>query len=380
MDIESQINSLRLKFTQNHEREAGLMELQTLINNQFPQLITPFMTVLAAYQKNENENNQGIISGSVYNLTFNQSIQRFNALMDRILEEERRLYGDNAEGINELSIFQCDRRNIVKHFDQRFEEKEDWGHHIQFYLIYAQKYAQPESLVKRLISSLKEEKGSVKFGDLDSNAVRHIEIGRGDNNKDGPYFFRKAFNKRIKPQVKLLEQFDSNVDQHYPRFQGAQYLPFAYAINYHPESFSVVKHLINWLLNTFCNLKSPSRRYVFFLIIDPKEINESPPKRSGWFNRSKKRNITANDQKTFQLLKEFEQGDERMTVLPQLTKIRLEDIEDWYRKYESNEIKRDEKIREIVQNLGGGDSWDMSHVERELDKLVQEILNQKFGI
>ena len=63
-----------------------------------------------------------------------------------------------------------------------------------------------------------------------------------------------------------------------------------------------------------------------------------------------------------------------------MTKVQREDLDNWFQFYENNQTIREEKVNQLIKDLGGGTEWHMSDVEKELDKIVREYQNEEMGI
>ncbi len=378
MDLRAKIQAIRMQISMPDKVSRAFSDLEKLLRKEFPVLLTSFMTQKASYQKNEQEFLDGVIRMEDHRIEYRKVVKALNHLLDRILEADRKLsIGDLHKG-SDLSIVSCDRKEVLKQFSLSFDRKEEEGRRSFFYLISGQRFSQADSLVKRLITTLKEDKISVKYTGFDQILIREIDIGRGDNPKDGYYFFRKAFNKQIRPQVKTLDTFARNIDRHYPAYQGAIYVPFAFRINFQEESWTNVKRLIQWIATEFAVLRNESnRKFVFFLIVHLKETIGRRRNRKIWFSSGRRKPA----QKLFlEKLQTLDVPDLGITVLPPLSRVSLADLDDWYRHYEPNEALRVQKLEQLVKSLGGGNQWDMSYVEMELARVVSEFRERKFGI
>ncbi len=122
--------------------------------------------------------------------------------------------------------------------------------------------------------------------------------------------------------------------------------------------------------------KVDDRVFIFFIIVNLTDRRRN--KRESWFGFGKRRKSFAD--KLLPMLEPLESLETGVTVLPPLARVAYEDLDDWYKAYESNEALRVRKLEEIIRNLGGEGPWDMSYVELELEKVVREYQNKRFGL
>ena len=377
MDLRPEIQSIRMQISMPERVEVAFSRLEQILLQHYPELLTSFATHQAAYHKNEFENIEGTIHTQVYRVEYRKVIRAFNHLLDRILAEERRLSGAGIRKGSDLSIVSCDRKDIIKRFSISFDTREEAGVHTIFYLLTGRKFGQADSLVKRLITTLKEDREGVKYPGFDQIVIRDVDLSPGDSLQDARFFFRKAFNRNLRPQVKSLAEFAVNIEQSYPAYRQSVYLPFAFRVNFSENDLNTVEALIQWLVTDFCRADQTARRkFIFFFILNRKG---DARRRSiwPWFRRQGGKMSFREYQRK---ILSWQNPEEGIIVLPNLSRVKYEDLDDWYKHYEPNEALRTEKLRQLVRDLGGGSEWNMSQVELELAKIVRAYQERKHGI
>ena len=378
MDFKPEIQSIRMQISMPERAEDAFSRLHQLLEQQYPELVGLFTIHQAAYRKNEQENIEGTIRIEDYRVEYRKVIRAVNHLLDRILLEENRLAGATLRKGSDLSVISCNRKEIIKRFSISLDTAEEAGRNMAVYLLMGRKFGQADSLVKRLITTIKEERQAVKYAGFNQIAIRDIDLGSEDRIQDACFFFRKAFNRHLRPQVKSLADFARNIELKYPAYRRADYIPFAFRISFYEANLPLIESFLQWLAGNFCRLddERERRKFVFFFVLRRKEETEHT---SIW-SRIVKKNRRMAFRVYRQKVLSWQNLDDSIVVLPNLARVRYEDLDDWYKHYENNEALRTEKLRELVRNLGGGTEWNMSQVELELEKVVRAYRDRKFGI
>ncbi len=385
MDTQDTIKNIRRFIRRPDKLPEAFDLLENLLQEQFAHRIPEFASLRVSFFKNETDWNSGLgtIEREVYMLEFRRAIQALEELLTAILREEKRNSGQNMEMGSELSKVSCDRAEILKRFWRSFDEREDAGLFQHFYFLNAQAYGEADSIVRRLIANLKTEKKQVKFSGIHKVNIRKIDLAPADSLADFQHELRRAFNRGLYPQVRNLAEFIENIDATYPAYKRALYLPFVFDVELQASCWERlgVKGL-RWFIQEFCKLSAPAdRRLVYFFIIETAKAKTELQMRNGCLSLGqKKENKPPVSDLTIQLESLTEIDLQRVTILPPLKKVVRADLDDWYDFYEPNQVKREEKVEELISRLGGGEAWHMSHVEKELAQIVETYQNAKMGI
>lgn len=282
----------------------------------------------------------------------------------------------NVELISLSAPHRCDRRNILNAFDFYCSQLTKAGNALQCYFLANQKYGEVESLVKRLITHLKEEHSSqkVKYIGWDEIVTTHITFERGTKEDVFRFSLQKAFNRVLTADVASLAEFASSPP---PAYESFEYLPFAFKIRLVAGTWeSGGESALVWFLKEFCKLSANSPKKVFLFVVLELE-NETTQSFMRFFGGSKPA-ITSFDAINY-LAEKFELSS-FCRALPALEQVDKNDLLDWYSQFEKNEKMREQKTNELIARLGPGDTWHMSDVEPELKKIVEQAQEQKHGI
>ncbi len=302
----------------------------------------------------------------------------YQPLLDALDERIRALRQPhkNLQITGELAAHCCDRREILSRFDARRERFTQDGASLQAYLLADQKYGEAESLVRRLITHLKEDTriDTLKYHSFDQITIELVDFHAGENDEDFRFALRKAFNRGLQQQAASLHDFIQNPP---PAFQPFKYLPFAFKIRMQAEIWEKGgESALEWFVQTFCSLPTDSAKKVFLFFIV--EIS-SPEEQPAWKRLFGKSGPTLTAQDAVNAFAEHPDRRRCCTALPPLRLVDKQDLLDWYRDFEDNEILREQKTQALIAQLGGGDKWPMSRVELELKKIVEQANHTKNG-
>lgn len=384
MVVEDKIKQVRKLLYEENRLPQAFDVLEEVLLFGFEHKQSDLAALRGIYNKNQADFAQGtgIITREAYLLEYRRILKQAGELLDAIIREERLSKSGNARKGADITRFSCDRREIMKRFWRAFDQREEKEEKLHLYFLAGQTYGQADSLVKRIISDLKDEKQQVKFAGLKQLKPMKIIVDPTDSYDDICYEMRKRFNRKLHPQVKLLSEFAQQIDKSYPGFQSAKYIPVFYKLELQHSCWDrAVLKSIKWFAKQFCAIdKSIKRHFVFFFIIS---FNGTPKKekiKKGFLGFGRKK-TTEDVVDVYEKIKTIEQVlPDNITVLPPLTKIKASDLNNWYQFYESNEKVREEKVKALIKKLGGGDSWHMSDVEKELAIIVKEYQSLEMGI
>ena len=303
----------------------------------------------------------------------------YQPLLDALDEHIRALHEahKNLQVTGLLAAHCCDRREILSRFDRRRDQLTAAGAAAQCYLLAYQKYGEAESLVRRLITHLKEElpKNKLKYPGFEKIEIESVEFHTGDNADDFRFALRKAFNRGLQQQVTTLSDFV----QHPPAaFAPFEYLPFAFKILMQAETWEKGgETALAWFVQEFCSLPAQSAKKAFFFFIVELEVAEAPT--PVWKRFLGKNTAAPNTQETLEAFAQHADRKTHCTALPALHLVDKRDLDDWYSQFENNELEREQKTNALIAQLGGGNQWPMSQVEVELKKIVEQANNTKNG-
>lgn len=343
------------------------------------------MPLLSALWLNFNTNRENhiikqTISHDDYTLAMNKIVFSLEELLLKLIKQEEQVDGSGIVFGSELAVVNCDRKKIVRRFLQAFEKKENSRRAGHIYLLHHQRYGQSESLIRRLITNLKQQYPGVKYSGFHQITIKRVEIEPGDTLEDCRFNLRKGFNRGLRPEVGSLAELLEKVHEHYPQFSRSTYVPFVLKIKI-PSSQWASCGLpgIQWFVEEFCALPSRKKQIpLFFLVLDL-ETQAHKSKKSSIFKRFFGDSPEATEQvfdAQQELLQLVKDSSVPCTILPPLMRVREDDLLDWIEVFISNEKEREERVAELVAELGDNpEGWYMSDVERLLKKLVEEFHN-----
>lgn len=361
----------------------ALSRLQVIIDTDFPDQKTTFMPLLADYEAHRRDHLiTQTIEREVYMRAYRRCVQGITELTGQLRQQEERVRGQGVRMDSELAIVNCDRKKILHLFLRRLEKKEEQGAAAHYYLLHDQKYGQSESLVRRLITQLRQERpGKVKYSGFRQIPIQRVDLHSGNELEDHQFELRKGFGRGLNPQPRSLQDMLDKAAAHYPKFHGFTYLPFVLRVEMTVDCWQEQgQEALRWWLTEFCQLPQRQAQVpVVFLIVDLKETEHQPE--SGWrswFGGNKKTETF--DQK--EAVQAFHaQLPEWCTLLPPLMRVKESDLHDWYTAFENNEREREQKVAALVQRLGDSKTgWHMSDVEIELKKIIENQQNAAYNL
>jgi len=361
----------------------ALSRLQGIIDADFPDHKATFMPLLADYEAHRRDHFiTQTIEREVYMRAYRRCVQGITELTGQLRQQDEKVRGQGVRMDSELAIVNCDRKKILRRFLRRFEEKEAQGTAAHYYLLHDQKYGQSESLVRRLITQLRQERpGKVKYSGFRQITIQRVDLHLGDELEDHQFELRKGFGRGLRPEPRSLQEMLDKAPAHYPQFHGFTYLPFVLRVEMPVDCWQANgQQALEWWLKVFCQLSGRKAQVpVVFLIVDLEEAEtENPSGWRSWFGGKKK--TEAFDQA--QAVQAFHaQLPEWCTLLPPLMRVQEADLHDWYTAFEDNEREREQKVAALVQRLGDSKTgWHMSDVEIELEKIIENQQNAAYNL
>ncbi len=361
----------------------ALSRLQAIIDADFPDHKATFLPLLADYEAHRRDHLiTQTIEREVYMRAQRRCVQGVTELVGALRKQEEKVRGRGVQMHSELAVVNCDRKKILRRFLRRFEEKEAQGAAAHYYLLHDQKYGQSESLVRRLITQLRQERpGKVKYSGFRQITIQRVDLHLGDELEDHQFELRKGFGRGLRPEPRSLQEMLDKAPVHYPQFHGFTYLPFVLRVEMPVDCWQANgQQALEWWLKIFCQLSGRKAQVpVVFLIVDLEEAEtENPSGWRSWFGGSKK--TEAFDQA--QAVQAFHaQLPEWCTLLPPLMRVQEADLHDWYTAFEDNEREREQKVAALVQRLGDSKTgWYMSDVEIELEKIIENQQNAAYNL
>ncbi len=382
MDIPQIIQNIRQMLRRPDLIPKAFQELEILLHTHFPHRQSLLTPLVAAYRKNEEDYTVArIIDREYYDREFQRILNGVEKLLETLLEEHQRLSGKGIQLGSELAVVSCNRQEILKRFWLNFEEREKENQPLHLYLLAEQKYDQADSLVKRLITDLKEGRQAVRYPGFDQIEIGELDIGDNEDLEESRFFFRRLFNKGLPAQVRSLHEFADLIDAQLPAYRPYHFVPLAFKLNMTQTAWE--KNgvaTLEWITQSFCRLDtSVGRTFVLFFILNVRKKTARSGLLGGLLGKKKKK--PASEQDIHQALQRFSATcAEPPTVLPPLTLVDREDLLNWYKRYENNQLTREKKVDALIQKLPRGTEWPMSYVEEVLAEIVEEFQNASFGI
>lgn len=364
----------------------ALSRLELLIEDQFPEEL-PLLTPLWANFNTSRDDYMisQTIDREAYMLNVGNVVKSLVELLLKLEGTDEQARGPQVQFGSELAVVNCNRKKILLRFQQAFEEKENTCQPGHIYLLNHQQYGQSESLVRRLVTTLKQQYPGVKYNGFHQINIQRIDIEASDSIEDCQFKLRKGFNQGLRPEVRTLSELLGKVHQDYPQFSRAIYLPFVIRLKMPLSCWEAVGQTgLRWFVDEFSHLPLRGKQIpLLFIILDL--VQEAPKPASKFSLRSL---FQANDTTKVPALDVHEELTSATantsvpcTVLPPLMRISKEDLLDWYQMFEDNEREREEKVQEMVNQLGNSpDGWHMSDVELLLKNIVEEHQNAAANI
>jgi hypothetical protein len=286
----------------------------------------------------------------------------------------------------DLAAISCDRKQLLARFEMSLAKKKHL--YAQFYFLAEQPFGEVESLLKRLVHHLMEDFPKTKPVNHEDIEPVDIDTTSRTNEDEVQFALVKGFNKDFEKssQVQYLKELTEAIPTQHPSLQGYTHFPFLFKINTTEECWQ--NHLqkgLKWFMQDFAQLDKSDYRFVFFFVINLESKKETVKKGGFFESLFKKKNTTPNEvTDIYTLLENFTQPFEQATTLPPLTKVDRSDLDEWYKRYEKNAADRADLVEVLVQKIrtrtGHDEPWDMSYVESELKKIVEEKSNAVYGI
>ncbi|MFZ4427989.1 MAG: CHAT domain-containing protein [Saprospiraceae bacterium] len=291
---------------------------------------------------------------------------------------------------SDMAIVNCNRKEILRQFELGFERAEDSGQSVASFLLLHQPYGESESLVKRLITHLAENRKAVKFPGFDKIDIETVELDGIESRHEAEHFVRKAFNRQLGAnKLRYLNEFIKQMGAgELPPFSNAGYIPLAFNIKFRAAAWpTLVNPLLEWLFADFLKPDAdmpPKQMFVCFFILEPLRQNKGGTTGSSSFLEKlmgkTKTGPTPDDELYRQMMESLLRSSAQIPViaLPKLTKVYRQDLDDWYRPYEPNEAHRDILVGQLIEKLPKStEGWDMSHVEIQLRHIVEAHRNNE---
>lgn len=313
-------------------------------------------------------------------------------------QETARLTGD-------MAMVNCNRKEILKRFDLGFDLAEDLGQPVVSFLLLHQPYGESQSLIKRLITHLDKNREGVKYPGFDKIDIETVDLDFTESRSEAERLVRNAFNRQVGGnKLGSLNAFVKAMEGgEFPSFKHVKYIPLTFIFKFHTTAWqNVFNPLLEWIFTDFLRLEAEiarDRMFVCFFVLEPLRQDKAKATNSSsfWGKLLGQPKVSTNpDEELYLQMKESLHRCITQTpvfALPKLTKVHREDLDDWYRDYESNEAQRevlvDKLIEKILEELSRNapkrfsknmDCWDMSDVEIQLKNIVEAHRNKERGI
>ena len=372
----------------NKGNEPVIAALKTLL----PRNTEPYKILIQIsleQKRNKSREIKGIDAAETIELKKRQLTYKLIEFISTLEEHQLKRSATTFSG--PVAYWSCDRKKILDKFWEDFKNREKSKAKNHFYFLLERHYGQAISLVKRLIVSLNQKREKVKIGNIEQKIPLEVTIKPEFNKKACKTELQKAFNRTLPLQTGILEEqintlaeFVDNIDEHYPAFKGHQYLPFIFKVELENAASweGGLKEGFQVFIDEFCQLPETSAfTCVFFFIIEVQRPKANKSKKKKWFAFGKKEEatiISAEEmQKKVSSIQEI--VNTPVTVLPPLLRVNREHLDDWLKQVLLilNQYDRDKALERLIEDLGGGEEWDMSPVESRLREMMETQQNNK---
>ena len=284
--------------------------------------------------------------------------------------EEQYEMPHQASNTGYYHLVSCNRMDVMANFWRNFQWKETFFYQCQYFFLIGQDFGQANSLVKRIHFELQEYRPGVReivaedfepsfWRTKNSLTVDHLKV-------DLKRLITKTLG--LRHDVHSIEHLTANLDKKYFKLKTYRYIPIAIELKLTSACWQrTVERSLDWLITEFSRLDQPvPQNYIFFIIL--KLTNEKKKGFSIW-SRPRKTNPDV----FRSAIANFADRYNAATLLPQLSHVDHEDIDDWlYNYYEKNQRLRHQKLKGIIGSLKGSGPWHMSDVEIILRKFIAE--------
>ncbi|MEZ5044169.1 MAG: hypothetical protein R2828_30025 [Saprospiraceae bacterium] len=378
-DFRSAIAEIRNLLVRQERIPHAFVRLEQLIQPTFEHYMVLLSPLRVDYNTNHTDH---VIAGTLerdkYLITLKRIVRGLEELINKLSSEYDRLNGQHFAMGSELAVVSCNRKKIIRQFWQRFEQKAAKGQPIMFYLLGEQKYSQAESLVRRLITNLKEEKPAVKYNGFSQITIPLINFLPGDEVEGCRFELRKTFNRGLRPEVPDLQALMSRIDTDYPQLSRHRFIPWVLKFKMPEHCWdSIGAQTLRWFIEQFCRIEGQFKQCLVFFLIVELEPAKTPKtaKPKSWrrlFGGSSSDGAGEAVDLSQELPAIAEKYPQHTTALPPLSLVEEEDLLDWYRDFEPNERVRELKVAEIISQLPPGNVWFMADVERCLRSIIEQ--------
>lgn len=385
-DFKSAVAEIRSLLVRQERIPHAFARLEQLIQPAFEHYMALLSPLRVDYTTNHTDH---VIAGTLnrddYLIRLRTIVRGVEELLAKLSAEHERLAGRNFAMGSELAIVSCDRKKIIQRFWRGFEHMNESGQPALFFLLSGQKYGQAESLARRLITLLKEDKYSVKYSGFNQITISIVDLMRDNDQEDCYFSLRKTFNRDLRPEIKGLEELMNRIDTHYPQLSRYRYLPWVLKFSMAESCWPRIgRSTVHWFIDHFCRLSGRFKQTpVFFLIVDLKEDKKRTSKPTGWrriFGTPSSDSTGVSIDLHAELQQLAEERSEMTRALPPLSLVVEDDLLDWYRTFESNERIREQKVAELIRQLPPGDAWHMADVEASLKAVIEAYQNALHNI
>ena len=275
----------------------------------------------------------------------------------------------SATTAGEYHKISCNRTEIMHYFWRNFQWKEEFSHRSQHFFLIGKEYGEAPSLIRRIHYELLQYRSGVRDVNQDDFEPLFLRTRNSSHPKFVKVDLKRIFMRSLglKEDVHSLQDLLINLENYHAKLLPYQYVPITIELKLEASCWDrCVKESVKWFIEEFSALdQSVSRTFLFFVIFNFKATK----KKSIWFWPNRQRN---NLPDTFRnTLNKFAAGYPSATLLPELTLVQDEDLDDWiYTYYEKNERLRQRMLLELKKELQGAGPWNMSDIEIILRQFV----------
>ena len=267
-------------------------------------------------------------------------------------------------GVGELQLVNCNRQSLVSDFWEDFEKYSADGTPFQFYFIPACPSQQPNSFSERMvyeliIDELDEESGAINYiSALDSRRVKKEPLPLRRNLKLSQRAFKKYFSLRFGLDERKVS-FEDYIATGIPKLEY-HYVATVFEVNASDWNLTLMPKYIKWLLKTFSGHLENIPTFVFFVVVNIKNLHQVLPKiyikdqRTGMeVAEELSEQLSGKEQKIFQqLLQLIRQDKNACSMITPLYPVPVEYLEDWLRNLgETNQARIDDAVQQVIRGL-----------------------------
>ena len=283
--------------------------------------------------------------------------------------------------LGEVHLVNCNRYDHLNYFWDAFEQYSEGQNPFQFYFTLSCPTQQPNSFSERMIyeliiEELEDETEGINYvTETDSRRVKKEKLPFRRNFANSQKAFKKYFSQRFGlDQINI--DFESYIETGLPKL-SYKYIASVFEVNAEDWNLKTMPKYINWLLDTFDKRHQDVPTFLFFFVINIRDLHQKLPRGINQIEKNARQSIinllisslNGRDQKVFESIANIvKQKPQQTTLITPLLPVAAIDFENWLRDIgEVNQSKIDDAIQNIVKGL-------------KQDKKIMYSKNKKFDM